>query len=362
MVSDRKAIRIDMKLLDGAIAAVDHGGSLGRASALFPHAPQPFVDLSTGINPHSYPLFELPATALSRLPEAGRLRDLASIAAGAYGAPSAAHVATSPGTQILLPRVASLVNPGKALVLGPTYAEHARAAAIAGHAVAEVEDLEALAAADLAIVVNPNNPDGRVVPREKLLRLAGQMRAKGGLLVVDEAFMDVGPADQSLAGDIGQGGIVVLRSFGKFFGLAGLRLGFALSDTQTVERLESQFGPWAVAGPALEYGIHGLADRNWQADMRRRLAEESARLDELFARFGVAVAGGTTLFRYLSLADAPGLFSALGERGILLRHFADRPQVLRAGLPGSDEEWQRLESALARWAWRRDDAAKEIAR
>ncbi len=341
---------------------MDHGGSLGRARALFPHAQQPFVDLSTGINPHSYPLFDLPATALSRLPEAAQAGELAEVAAGTYGAPSAAHVAAAPGTQILLPRVASLVKPGRALVLGPTYAEHRRAAAVAGHAAAEVDDFEALAAADLAIVVNPNNPDGRVVERESLLALAGTLRAKGGLLVVDEAFMDVGPRAESLAGDVGQGGIVVLRSFGKFFGLAGLRLGFALADTLNVERLQAQLGPWAVAGPALEYGIRALADSGWQAEMRRRLAEDAARLDALFGRFGITVAGGTTLFRYLRLADAADLFAALGERGILLRHFSDRPHVLRVGLPGCDEEWQRLESALADRASQRDDQAKETKR
>src|SRR5439155_6361178 len=155
-----------MKLLEGA---VDHGGSLGRARALFPQALQPFVDLSTGINPHSYPLFDLPATSLWRLPEAARGRELIEIAANIYGAPSPASVVAAPGTQILLPRVASLVRPGKAMVLGPTYAEHARAAAIAGHAAAEVDDFEALADADLAVLVNPNNPDGRVIDRERLL-------------------------------------------------------------------------------------------------------------------------------------------------------------------------------------------------
>lgn len=339
---------------------VDHGGSLGRARALFPHAPQPFVDLSTGINPHSYPFFELPATALSRLPEAARVRDLADVAASAYGAPSAASVVAAPGTQILLPRIASLASPGKALVFGPTYAEHQRAAAIAGHAVTEIDDFDALAGADLAIVVNPNNPDGRIVERKKLLALAERLRARGGLLVVDEAFMDVGPLGESLAGDVEQGGIVVLRSFGKFFGLAGLRLGFALADALTVERLEAQFGPWAVAGPALEYGIRALADSGWQAEMRRRLARDAARLDALFGRFGVAVAGGTTLFRYIRLADAAGLFSVLGERGILLRHFSGRPEVLRAGLPGEGEEWQRLESALADWSQQRHCDAKEL--
>lgn len=339
---------------------VDHGGSLGRARALFPRAPQPFVDLSTGINPHSYPFFGLPATALSRLPEAARVRELADIAASAYGAPSAANLVAAPGTQILLPRVASLASPGKALVLGPTYAEHQRAAAIAGHAVMEVDDFEALAGAALAIVVNPNNPDGRIIERKRLLELADKLRAQGGLLVVDEAFMDVGPRAESLAGDVEQGGIVVLRSFGKFFGLAGLRLGFALADALTVERLEAQFGPWAVAGPALEYGIRALADTAWQAEMRRGLAEDAARLDALFGRFGVAVAGGTTLFRYIRLPGAAGLFSGLGERGILLRHFFGRPHVLRVGLPGGDEEWRRLESALADWAQQRDDDAGEV--
>jgi cobalamin biosynthetic protein CobC len=344
-----------MKLLDGA---VDHGGSLGRARALFPNAVLPFVDLSTGINPHSYPLFDLPATSLSRLPEAGRARELTAIAASTYGAPSPANVVAAPGTQILLPRVASLVRPGKALLLGPTYAEHARAAAIAGHDVTEVSDLAALADADLAIIVNPNNPDGRIVERDRLLALAAELRAKGGLLVVDEAFMDVGPREHSLAGDVDQGGIVVLRSFGKFFGLAGLRLGFALSDAATVDRLATQFGPWAVAGPALEYGIRALADIGWQDDMRASLAGSAARLDGLFGRSGVPVAGGTTLFRYISLPDAAGLFSALGERGVLLRHFSDRPHVLRAGLPGSQEEWQRLDSALAEWAAQREDQSK----
>lgn len=337
---------------------MDHGGSLGRARALFPDAPQPFVDLSTGINPHSYPLFDLPATSLWRLPEAVRARELTEIAAGTYGAPSPANVVAAPGTQILLPRVASLVRPGKALVLGPTYAEHARAAAIAGHEVSEVSDFAALADADLAIIVNPNNPDGRVIERDRLLALAAGLRARGGLLVVDEAFMDVGPRQHSLAGDADRGGLVVLRSFGKFFGLAGLRLGFALSDAATVELLETQFGPWVVAGPALEYGIRALADIGWQDAMRASLAAAAGRLDGLFGRFGVPVPGGTTLFRYLSLPDAAGLFSALGERGVLLRHFCDRPHALRAGLPGSEEEWQRLESALAEWATRREDRQK----
>lgn len=327
----------------------DHGGSIGRARALFPTAPEPFVDLSTGINPHSYPLFNLPATAFKRLPEPGRLRDLCTVAARAYGAPSPSCLAAAPGTQILLPRVAELVRPGKARVLGPTYAEHGRTAALAGHVVTTVDKVAALASADLAIVVNPNNPDGRLVERPVLLELAARLATRGGLLVVDEAFMDVGGAGFSLAGDAGTPGLVVLRSFGKFFGLAGVRLGFAFSTEDIASRLTGGFGPWAVSGPALDYGIRALADHGWQSGMRARLKDDAQRLDVLLARFDVKVTGGTSLFRFVELAQAPSLFDALGGAGIVVRRFDWNPAALRFGLPGSEEEWTRLAGALQAW-------------
>ncbi len=327
----------------------DHGGSLGRARSLFPHAPEPWVDLSTGINPHSYPLFDLPATALTRLPEPARAAELAGVAARVYGAPSPDHVVPAPGTQILLPLVYSLVEPGRAAVLGPTYAEHRRTAALAGHAASEVRDLAALADADIAVVVNPNNPDGRVVPRGDLLSLGHALRRRGGLLVVDEAFMDVGPQAESLCGDVGQGGIVVLRSFGKFFGLAGVRLGFAVASPDIAQRLGGRFGPWSVSGPALEYGIRALGDAAWQEAMRRRLVADTARLDDLLMGHGVQVDGGTSLFRHVTDDDAGGLFRGLGEAGILVRNFADRPRVLRFGMPGGEDGWRRLACALSAW-------------
>ena len=331
----------------------DHGGSLARADALFPGAPKPWVDLSTGINPHSYPLFDLPATAFSRLPEASRTQALAALAAEIYGAPDAAHVTSAPGTQILLPLVMELVPPGRAAVLSPTYAEHRRAAALDGHAVEDFGEFDPLFDADLAVVVNPNNPDGRIVPRARLLDLARHMAEKGGLLVVDEAFMEVGPHAESVAGDVGcadhGGGLVVLRSFGKFFGLAGVRLGFALCAPPLAAGLAGRLGPWAVAGPALEYGMRALADRDWHAEMRATLAQDAARLDALLGAHGVQVAGGTSLFRFVRLASAPSLFDALGAQGILVRRFAAMPDALRVGLPGSEVEFQRLNDALAGW-------------
>ena len=336
-------------MADPADVVTDHGGSLGRADALFPGAPKPWVDLSTGINPHSYPLFDLPATAFSRLPEESRARELAALAATIYGAPGAANVTPAPGTQILLPLVMALVAPGRAKVLSPTYAEHRRAAALIGHAASETTDFDELFDADLAIVVNPNNPDGRVLPRADLLRLARHMEGKGGLLVVDEAFMDVGPTDESVAGDVAIGSLVVLRSFGKFFGLPGVRLGFVIANEAIAARLAGQLGPWAVSGPTLEYGLRALADREWQAAMRRRLAKGATRLDALLAEHGIPVAGGTTLFRFIRLREAASLFDALGRNGILVRNFSHMLDALRFGLPADDAEFARLGRALAKW-------------
>ncbi|WP_442583302.1 threonine-phosphate decarboxylase CobD [Mesorhizobium sp. ASY16-5R] len=334
----------------GKIGTVDdHGGSLGRARALFPQAPQPFIDLSTGINPYSYPLFDLPATAFTRLPESRRAKELQEVAARAYGAAAATNVVAAPGTQILLPRVMALVSPGRAKVLGPTYAEHARAAALAGHSVEEVSDFKDLAGADVAVVVNPNNPDGRIVARPALLGLAGEMQTRGGLLVVDEAFMDVGPKEHGLAGDVGRTGLVVLKSFGKFFGLAGVRLGFALAEQGLAARIEAELGPWAVSGPALEIGIRALADEAWQEEMRHRLADDSGKLDKLLETYGLPVSGGTSLYRFVETPDAAGLFAELGRNGILSRNFSWRSSALRFGLPADEVAWVRLEQALAMW-------------
>src|SRR4051794_40012907 len=238
-----------------------HGGDLHAARQMFPDAPEPFIDLSTGINPHPYLVPELSSALFERLPDRADVRRLAAVAAQCYGAPSADHVLPAPGTQILLPQVAMLVPAGSATILRTTYAEHQRAASLAGHSATEVSTAEHLTRADLAIVVNPNNPDGRLVKRDTLLNIADEMRPRGGVLLVDESFADVVLPDASLAGDIGRGNIVVLRSFGKFYGLAGLRLGFALAAPHLIERLDARLGPWAVAGPALFIGGKAVAGR-----------------------------------------------------------------------------------------------------
>jgi cobalamin biosynthetic protein CobC len=324
--------------------AVPHGGDLAAARLQFPGAPQPFIDLSTGINPHAYPVPPLSEDLFTRLPETAALDELTAGAAEAYAAPSPAHVVAAPGSGILLTQVAALVRPGRAAVLGPTYAEHVRAAALAGHKVAQVADLAGLRDADLGVVVNPNNPDGRIVTREALLACAGALR---GLLVVDEAFMELGPPGTSLAGDVERGNIVVLRSFGKFFGLAGLRLGFALASPAIAARLTAMLGPWAVSGPAIAIGAAALADRRWAMATRARLGEAAHRLDQILTGVGLEIIGGTSLFRLARTGPAGELFQHLGRAGILVRRFAHEPSWLRFGLPAGEADWQRLASVLA---------------
>jgi cobalamin biosynthetic protein CobC len=324
-----------------------HGGDLAAARRLFPAAPRPFVDLSTGINPYPYRAPRLPGQAHARLPDADAMAALAKAAAQAYGAPSAAHVVCAPGTQILLPLVSQLLPPGRAAIVGPTYGEFARAAALAGHRVAALRDIAAAGDAQLVFVCNPNNPDGRLFAKHDLIALGRTLRTRDGVLVVDEAFMDVGPAGQTLAAEVDRGGIVVLRSFGKFFGLAGLRLGFALAAPRLAARIAALLGPWAVSGPALAIGAAALADQAWIDRTRKRLGQSAKKLDTVLSAAGLDIIGGTSLFRLVRTPHAGALFDHLGRAGILVRRFPQQKDRLRFGLPANAPAWRRLQTALA---------------
>ncbi len=329
------------------MAPLAHGGDLALARRLFPGAPEPFIDLSTGINPFAYPVSDIPQEAFSRLPEPAEMERLAAVAAKAYGAPSPACVVPAPGSQILFPMVAALVSPGRAGVLAPGYDEHARAAALCGHAVIEATRPDELGGCNLAIVANPNNPDGHLLMRSPLLGLAEQLERRRGLLVVDEAFMEVGPPGASLAVDTERPNIVVLRSFGKFFGLPGLRLGFALTNPLTAAELGARLGPWAVSGPAIAVGERALADRPWAMATRVDLAAAAIKLDQLLIGADLDIVGGTPLFRLVASDHAESVFNRLGNAGIFVRRFRRYPTWLRFGLPGGEEAWARLRAALA---------------
>jgi cobalamin biosynthetic protein CobC len=335
-----------MMLHGGEDEPLLHGGDLDAARRLFPGAAEPFIDLSTWINPNPYPLPRFSPELFARLPDPTAVAALAQTAARAYGAPTAAHVVPAPGTQILLPLVAGLVRPGRAAILKPTYPEFSRAAILAGHTVETVRRIEDCGDATLVIVGNPNNPDGRLLPRGTLLRLAQDLRRRGGVLVVDEAFMDVEPPGGSLACDAACGNVVVLRSFGKFFGHAGIRLGFAVAAPAIAARLGALLGPWAVSGPALAVGAKALADTDWIKRTRKRIAKAANKLDSILSASGLSVIGGTSLFRLAQNPTASALFRHLGHAGIFVRAFPDNASWLRFGLPGNAREWQRLHAAM----------------
>lgn len=328
-----------------------HGGDLAQARTLFPDAPQPWIDLSTGINPIPYPLPALPLSLWQRLPGADGEAALLAAARTAYRVPPGAHIVAAPGTQILidlLPRVLpSLVHAGPVAVLGPTYAEHAQAWRKVGADVTEATTPAETADAASVVVVNPNNPDGRSLPVADLAALAARCAMRGGMLILDEAFADFTPENSLLPAL--PPATIVLRSFGKTYGLAGVRLGFAIGEAGPMAVLRAAMGPWAVAGPALEIGAQALADSEWLAAAGAARAADATRLDALLSPLG-RIVGGTALFRLLATPDAPALFAHLGRHGLYVRRFQNDATWLRFGLPGDTAAWRRLEAAVASFA------------
>lgn len=324
----------------------DHGGDLDRARATY--GGEGWIDLSTGINRLPFPLPDLPPRAWTVLPTAEDLAGLEAAAARAYGVPPSdalGQVVALAGAQAAIQLVPRLASPGRAAVLAPSYNEHAASLAAQGWKVEDAPDLEAMAGADLAVVVNPNNPDGRRWRPEMLTDLAGRV----GRLVVDESFADADPA-LSLAPWLREMGerVMILRSFGKFYGLAGLRLGFALAGRETAARLRALAGPWAVGGPAIAIGTAALADREWQRATTARLQAEAARLSALLRdRAGWPTVGATALFVTVETGDAAAAQARLARARIWTRRFPYSAGWLRLGLPGAAEEWDRLDAALA---------------
>lgn len=322
-----------------------HGGDLTEAANHYQVDEDDWLDLSTGINPMAYP-FRLPSDAAwQKLPQARQLNALLLAARKAYRVPEAASVLAGPGSQILIQLLPRIRPASRVAIMGHTYSEHTICWRQAGASVSIVDRLACPADADVLVVVNPNNPDGRIWSPDQLLECAHSMEARGGLMILDEAFADVAP-EVSLAPRTGIGSLLVLRSFGKFFGLAGIRLGFAVGPEQLLSQMDAQLGPWAVSGPAMEIGTAALADLSWQQGARARCYRLSAQLDDVLAGAGFNILGGTALFRLAAHAKAQAIHNTLARKGIWVRRFDDAPDRLRFGLPGDDVAFDRLAAAL----------------
>lgn len=328
--------------------SLEHGGALGRASAIYGRPVADWVDLSTGINPVAYPVAGLAEEIWTRLPEAETHESFQQAAADYLQLADPGLITAAPGTQCLIQMLPRLRGASKVAVLSPTYNEHAHVWRSFGHDVVETTDLDQVDETfDVAVVVNPNNPDGRANGPDDLLRLADRLAGRGGWLVVDEAFADATP-DISVASAAGRRGLLVLRSFGKFFGLAGLRLGMILGERDMLPEFDRHLGPWAVPGPSLAIGIQAYADSGWIAATRQRLATDRERLQGMLKRSGLHLAGATDLFVLAAADDGADRCQRLAEDGILVRKFSYDATWLRVGLPGPEDHWRRLEKALSR--------------
>jgi cobalamin biosynthetic protein CobC len=273
------------------------------------------------------------------------------MAARAFGIEDARRVVATPGTELALRLLPIAIGATNATIATPTYSSHADAWRRAGATVNEapIQQLHPSSAPDgVVVIVNPNNPDGTIVTRTRLLELHDTLQANGGWLVIDEAFIDVDPTQSicDLAGTPRALNLVALRSFGKFYGLAGVRLGFAIGGAQATERLRGVLGDWPLCADALAAGLAAYADIEWAREMRATLTRESQRLDELLTQHGCAIVGGTSLFRLVRHTNAQGIFERLLRAGILTRPFAHDSTLLRFGLPGTAIAWRRLAGAL----------------
>lgn len=332
---------------ESATSLAYHGGNLDTAARLFPLAPKPWIDLSTGINSHAYPLGNISPAAWARLPQAGDIAALECIAAETYGAKH--DLIAAPGTQALIQLLPRLIKAKSVGIFGFTYGEYARVWQRAGGTVEQVETLAALEDFDLAIIVNPNNPDGRLVPVADLAALANKLGAKGGHLLVDEAFMDFTPAYQF--GPFATSNTLIFRSFGKTYGLAGLRLGFVLAEGAVGQAFRDALGPWAISGPAIEIASAALADKAWLQKEAARLDAARKNLEAALKDAGFTLLDGTHLFCLAQHPQAQDWFRRFAEAGVLLRPFAHNLQWLRFGIP-SAADFSRVLAVLVQNAGR----------
>jgi cobalamin biosynthetic protein CobC len=309
----------------------DHGGGVDAAAIKFGGTRANWIDLSTGINPVPYPLGTIDAAAWSCLPDTRASTELTDAARRFWHVPHGAAILATPGASAPIAMIPRLRAAGKVHIAAPTYNEHAAAFAAAGW-----PKCEDAANADAQVIVHPNNPDGRVFAASDL---------HAPLRIIDESFCDVMPM-KSLMHTSTTDGTLILKSFGKFWGLAGLRLGFVIGDPALIDGLAQMLGPWPVAGPALEIGTRALNDPEWAIETRKRLTQDAVRMDALAMRAGAQLVGGTTLFRLYEVPDAAAWQDRLANHHVWSRVFPYNARWLRLGLPAPDQ-WARIEEALA---------------
>lgn len=309
----------------------DHGGGLDAAIARFGGDKGDWIDLSTGINPWPYPIPAIPDRAWHSLPDSAAMLRLLSAARRFWHVPDGSDIVAASGVSALIVQLPALCRGHGVSIAKPTYNEHEAAFAAAGYTLSDTGAAQ--------VFVHPNNPDG------KQFSAAEVMANHRDLTIIDESFCDCTP-EVSLVDLAREPGVVVLKGLGKFWGLAGLRLGFAIARPDSIAALRERLGPWAVSGPALHIGATALEDHDWAAATRRRLQRAATRLDGIAAGAGLALAGGTDLFRLYACSHSDTVYRKLASEHILTRTFPYSKSWIRLGLPGDEADWQRLSRVL----------------
>ena len=324
-----------------------HGGASDLMKRRYPDAPQPWLDLSTGINPWPYVPQHASTVALTRLPTSEQFAKCSAAMAAALHVP-ADSLLLAPGSEILIRLLPTILQAEKVCVAADSYGDHAKVWQNTDCELTVARDplLEA-DSCDVVVVCNPNNPDGRTWATERLSLVRRSLLSRDGTLIIDEAYADLCP-EMSLAGEAGKGGLIVLRSFGKFFGLGGVRLGAMVAAPPLLDAMRERLGVWPVAGPTLEIGAAAYRDLEWQDGTRRQLAARRKALDDVLIGNGISIKGGTDLYRFVGVRDAHTVWHRLASHGIYVRKFEWCDRSLRIGMPASGADLSRLDESLGK--------------
>jgi len=310
---------------------LEHGGKLDHHLDLYGGDRSDWIDLSTGINNSPYPIPKIPKWVWECLPDERLNENFKDAARDFWKVPKSAEITTANGTSPIISILPSIFRRGNIDIYHPTYNEYKAAFTKSGWKISKNN-------ASARVLVNPNNPDGKYWSSTDIL-------SNDKLTIVDESFCDLTP-EKSLIKFSDQPGVVVLKSFGKFWGLAGLRLGCAIAAPKTLKKLQSMLGPWPASGPALFIGVKALNDKNWANNNVKKLDNLASKFDDILLKNSIHIMGGTSLFRLIKIKNAEKMKNYFAQNHILIRTFSYSNEIARIGIPKNEKQRLKIETIL----------------
>ena len=323
---------------------IEHGGNLDKAISFYGGKESEWIDLSTGINPNSYPIPKLSISDWRSLPTKTEIKDLESIIKSKQKISS--EIIMVPGAQMAINFLPFLLKGEgtEVRILTPTYNEYNYCFTNTGFKVNSCQKFNQLFNSDIAIIVNPNNPDGKIYEINELFELSKSVK----ILIVDESFIDSVECD-SIVNQLNEdvSNIIVIRSFGKFFGLAGLRLGYVFSGKEIIRKFKRFFGPWQISKMSVKIATIAFSDDVWIKKTKNNLNEKANAIDNLMKKINWKITGGTNLFRLYSTSNSDLAQKLLAEKFIWSRKFSYSKKWIRLGIP-NERDFKKLKKIVMR--------------